>query len=229
MDLIDLFQRGGVAMYPILLCSIAAVTVFFERLWTLQRTRLIPKGFVQRFREFIAQGDLIGAGKWCETYGSSPLARVARAGLAHHGQGADMIRFMVTEVGGQEAVELERFQSVLGTVAYISPLLGLFGTVSGMIKAFDVISKHTVVDPPLLAAGISEALITTFAGLLVAIPVVVMDRYVQSRSERISLELEKKSVAIAEALIKESCATQPLRVLAASRQEEAVKTGQTLG
>lgn len=217
MDLVDLFQRGGMAMYPILFCSIAAVTVFFERLWALRRRRLIPDGFVRKFRDNIAQGDLAEAGKLCDTYASSPLARVARAGLAHHGQGADMIRFMVTEVGGQEAVELERFQSVLGTVAYISPLLGLFGTVSGMIKAFDVISKHTVVDPPLLAAGISEALITTFAGLLVAIPVVVMDRYVQSRAERISLELEKKSVAIAEALIKESQTTQPLRVLTPSR------------
>jgi biopolymer transport protein ExbB len=217
MDLIDLFQRGGMAMYPILLCSIAAVAVFFERLWTLRRRRLIPDGFVRAFRDHIAQGDLVAAGKLCEAHASSPLARVARAGLAHHGQGADMIRFMVTEVGGQEAVELERFQSILGTVAYISPLLGLFGTVSGMIKAFDVISKHTVVDPPLLASGISEALITTFAGLLVAIPAVVMDRYVQSRSERISLELEKKSVAVAEALIKESPTAQQLRVLTPSR------------
>jgi biopolymer transport protein ExbB len=109
---------------------------------------------------------------------------------------------MVSEVGGQEALGLQKYQSVLGTVAYISPLLGLFGTVSGMIKAFDVISQHTVVDPPLLAAGISEALITTFAGLAVAIPAVVMDRYVQSRSDRISLELEKKSIALTEILIR---------------------------
>jgi biopolymer transport protein ExbB len=124
---------------------------------------------------------------------------------------------MVSEIGGQEAEGLERHQSILGTVAYISPLLGLFGTVSGMIKAFDVISTHTVVDPPLLAAGISEALITTFAGLAVAIPVVVMDRYVRSRSQHISLELEKKSVAIAEALIKESPEAGPLKLLTRTR------------
>ena len=128
-----------------------------------------------------------------------------------------MIRFMVSEIGEQEAVGLERYQSILGTVAYISPLLGLFGTVSGMIKAFDVISKHTVVDPPLLAAGISEALITTFAGLAVAIPAVVMDRYVQSRSDHISLELEKKAVAITEALVKDPPDTSSLKLLASSR------------
>lgn len=217
MDLIDLFQRGGIAMYPILLCSIAAVTVFFERLWSLRRGRLIPEGFVRKFREHIGLGKPADAAELCDEHASSPLARIARAGLSHHAQGPDMIRFMVSEIGGQEAVGLERYQSILGTVAYISPLLGLFGTVSGMIKAFDVISKHTVVDPPLLAAGISEALITTFAGLAVAIPAVVMDRYVQSRSNRISLELEKKSVAIAEALIKEPPDNAALKLLASSR------------
>jgi biopolymer transport protein ExbB len=214
MDLIDLFQRGGIAMYPILLCSIAAVSVFFERLWTLRRSRLIPEGFVRKFREHIVAGQTAEAAKLCDAHATSPLARIARAGLTHHAQGADMIRFMISEIGGQEAVGLERYQSILGTVAYISPLLGLFGTVSGMIKAFDVISKHTVVDPPLLAAGISEALITTFAGLAVAIPAVVMDRYVQSRSEHISLELEKKSVAITEALVKGPADPASLKLLA---------------
>jgi len=218
MDLIDLIQRGGIAMYPILLCSVAAVAVFFERLWTLRGARLIPQGFVRNFREHLARGRLSEAAQLCDAHAYSPLARVARAALAHHGQGADMIRFMVSEVGEQEASQLERYQAILGTVAYLSPLLGLFGTVSGMIKAFDVISQHTVVDPPMLAAGISEALITTFAGLAVAIPAVVMDRYVQSRADRISLELEKKSVAIAEALIMASTDAASLKLHAASGQ-----------
>jgi biopolymer transport protein ExbB len=213
MDLVELFNRGGIAMYPILLCSIAAVSVFFERLWSLRRSKWIPEGFVQAFRELIARDRLAEAAELCDTHASSPLARIARAGLTHHAQGADMIRFMVSETGGQEAVALERYQSILGTVAYLSPLLGLFGTVSGMIKAFDVISKHTVVDPPLLAAGISEALITTYAGLAVAIPAVVMGRYVQSRSERISRELEKKAVAIAEALIQGSSEAETMKLV----------------
>lgn len=214
MDLISLFHSGGIAMYPILFCSIAAVTVFFERLWTLRRSRLIPHGFVKTFRDHLVQGRLEDSVELCARHSSSPLARITQAALAHRKQGADMIRFMVSEVGGQEAVHLERYQSVLGTVAYICPLLGLFGTVSGMIKAFDVISQHTVVDPPMLAAGISEALVTTLAGLAVAIPAVVMDRYVQSRAERISLELEKKSVAITVALIEDFSQPESMNLVA---------------
>ncbi|MGC9030300.1 MAG: MotA/TolQ/ExbB proton channel family protein [Desulfomonilaceae bacterium] len=202
LELINLFHRGGLIMYPILLCSIAAVTVFLERLWSLRHARILPDGFVRTFRDCVAQGRLADAQELCKRHASSPLSRIALAGLAHKEQGSDMIRFMVSEVGGQEALGLQKYQSVLGTVAYLSPLLGLFGTVSGMIKAFDVISQHTVVDPPLLAAGISEALITTFAGLAVAIPAVVMDRYIQSRADRIALELEKKSIALTEVLVR---------------------------
>lgn len=181
MDVIDLFHRGGIAMYPILFCSVAAVTVFVERLWALRRNRLIPKRFTKALKEEIAQGSAEEAVQLCDTQSSSAFSRIARAGLLNRTRGADMIRFMVAEVGAQETAVLEKYQSVLGTVAYLCPLLGLFGTVSGMIKAFEVISQHTVVDPPLLAAGISEALITTLAGLAVAIPAVVMDRYTQSR------------------------------------------------
>lgn len=201
-ELVNLFQRGGLIMYPILLCSIVALTVFLERVWSLRHANILPDGFVRTFRDHMAQGNLAETRRLCEMYSSSPLSRIALAGLTHREQGSEMIRFMVSEVGGQESLGLQRYQSVLGTVAYLSPLLGLFGTVSGMIKAFDVISHHTVVDPPLLAAGISEALITTFAGLAVAIPTVVMDRYVQSRTDRISLELEKKSIALTEVLIR---------------------------
>ena len=213
MDPIELFERGGIAMYPILLCSIAAVTVFFERLWSLRRGKLIPEGFIETFREHVTQGGLTGAAKLCDKFPKSPLARIAQAAIACYGQGADMVRYVVSEVTEQESIELERYQSILSTVAYLCPLLGLFGTVSGMIKAFDVISKHTVVDPPLLAAGISEALITTLAGLAVAIPAVVMDRYVNSRVERISLDLEKNSVALTAALTNESPDVPSLKAL----------------
>jgi biopolymer transport protein ExbB len=213
MDPIDLFERGGIAMYPILFCSVAAVTVFFERLWSLRRSKLIPKGFVKKFREQISQGGLAGAVKLCKRRPSAPIARIAQAGIDCRSKGPDMIRYMVSELVDQESVELERHLSVLSTVAYLCPLLGLFGTVSGMIKAFDVISKHTVVDPPLLAAGISEALITTLAGLAVAIPAVVMDRYIYNRVERISLEIEKSSVALTAALTEEPLDAPSLKVV----------------
>jgi biopolymer transport protein ExbB len=200
-NMIDLFHRGGVTMYPILLCSVAAVTVFCERLWALRRSRFIPKDFSTALREEILHGRVEKIEQLCDAHKTSALGRIAGTGLINRNRGADMIRFMIAEVGGQETAAFDRYQSVLGTVASLCPLLGLFGTIFGMIKAFDVISKHTVVDPPLLAGGISEALITTLAGLAVAIPAVVMDRYVQSRSNRLARDLEKEAVNITEAVV----------------------------
>lgn len=200
-NIVDLFHRGGVTMYPILLCSVVAVTVFCERLWALRQSRFIPKHFAKALRWEISHGSEDKVEQLCDAHRSSALGRIAGAGLANRNRGADMIRFMIAEVGGQETAAFDRYQSVLGTVASLCPLLGLFGTIFGMIKAFDVISKHTIVDPPLLAGGISEALITTLAGLAVAIPAVVMDRYTQSRSNRLARNLEKEAVKITEAFV----------------------------
>ncbi len=221
MDVIDLFHRGGIAMYPILFCSVAAVTVFCERLWALRRNRLIPKHFARALKEEVAEGNADKAIQLCETHPSSAFSRIARAGLLNRNRGAEMIRFMIAEVGSHETALLEKYQTILGTVAYLCPLLGLFGTVSGMIKAFEVISQHTVVDPPLLAAGISEALITTLAGLAVAIPAVVMDRYTQSRSNKLSRDLEKESVNLTEAIVLKFTDEAPL-ALDAPPSREAV-------
>lgn len=218
MDYWNFFQRGGIAMYPILFCSIMAVGVFFERLWVLRRKRIIPEDFTQSLHETVRQGHLTNAVDLCDRHASTPIGRVARAALAQYGRGAEMIKFTVSEIGGQEALSLERHQYILSTVAYLCPLLGLFGTVSGMIKAFEVISQHTVVDPPLLAAGISEALITTYAGLAVAIPAVVMDRYVQSRSALLAQELEKQSVALTQELIGQSSEERSLKLAASSQR-----------
>lgn len=200
MDVVDLFHRGGITMYPILVCSIAAVTVFCERLWALRRSRLMPKRLLRGLKKLVGEGNAEDALQMCAKKASA-FSRIARAGLENRNRGADRIRLAISETGAQETAGLDRYQSVLGTVAYLCPLLGLFGTVSGMIKAFDVISQHTVVDPPLLAAGISEALVTTMAGLAVAIPAVVMDRYVERRSIRLARDLEKESVSFAETLI----------------------------
>lgn len=206
--MLELFHRGGPVMYPLALCSVAALAVFLERLWSLRKSRSLPAGFGARFTEALSHGNLDTALSLCAEYSPYPVARIAKAGLVQAGESPEMIRFMVTEVGGQEAAGLERYQRIIATVAYIAPLLGLLGTVSGMIKAFDSISHHSLGDPALLAGGISEALITTAAGLVVAIPVVIMHKVVQSRASRISLELEKESVALTEHLIKYSQAAE---------------------
>jgi biopolymer transport protein ExbB len=202
--MVDLFYRGGLVMYPILLCSLAALTVFLERLWTLRRSRLIPAGLTSKLVDAISSGQIDQAIALCDANSYAPLARIAKAGLVQYGESPEMVRFMVSEIGGQEAARLERYQRVIGTVAYIAPLLGLLGTVSGMIKAFDVIATHSVGDPAHLAGGISEALITTAAGLLVAIPVVIMHKIIQSRASMLSLELDKEAVTLTEHLIKSS-------------------------
>jgi len=199
--MLDLFYRGGPVMYPLALCSIVALTVFLERLWSLRKARTIPQGFTQRILDASQEGGE-RALALCEAHISEPMARIAKAGLIQLGESPEMIRFIVSEVGSREAVGLEKYQRIIATVAYLAPLLGLLGTVSGMIKAFDTISTHSVGDPALLAGGISEALITTAAGLLVAIPVVIMHKIVQSRAAGLSRELEKESVALTERLIK---------------------------
>jgi biopolymer transport protein ExbB len=200
-------------MYPLLFCSVAAVTVFLERLWNLRKNRMIPPGFTKRVMEEVSAGALDQARALCDSPGASPMSRIAKAGLLQFGENPQMIRLMVSEVGGQEAVGLEKYLRWLATIAYIAPLLGLLGTVSGMIKAFDTIAVHSMGDPAMLAGGISEALITTAAGLMIAIPVVILHRIVQSRAARISLELDKEAVTLTEHLIKCSqSSTSPVRV-----------------
>ncbi len=204
MEILDLFNRGGPVMYPLLLCSVTALAVFIERLWSLRRKNVMPPGFTEKVIRQASDGAIEKAMALCDSVGDVPMSRIAGTGLIQCGESPEMVRFMVSEVGGQEAVRLERYQSVLGTVAYLAPLLGLLGTVSGMIKAFDTIYEHSMADPALLAGGISEALITTAAGLMVAIPTVLMHRIVQSRAAKLSLELEKESVTLTECLIKQS-------------------------
>ena len=202
LNFIELFHRGGPLLYPLFLCSFVAVTIFLERLWSLRKKKVIPKGFIEKLAQYVSVGKIEEALAVCDQNRRSTLARVARAGLIQIGESPEMIRFMIGEIGGQEAVGLEKNQRILATIAYIAPLLGLLGTVSGMIKAFEVISHQSVGDPALLAGGISEALITTAAGLVIAIPVVIMHKIVQGRADNLSLELEKESVTLTEHLIK---------------------------
>ncbi len=189
-------------MYPLLLCSIVALTVFLERIRSLRKRSVIPPGFTDTITREILREDVEAASAFCEAHISSPMARISRAGLSQIEESPELIRFIVAEVGSQEAMGLEKYQRILATTAYLAPLLGLLGTVSGMIEAFDTISQHTVGDPALLAGGISEALITTAAGLVVAIPVVIMHKIVQSRAAGLSLKLERESVTLTEHLIK---------------------------
>ncbi len=195
----DLFVRGGWLMYPIFLCSVVALGFFIERLFKLRRSRVLPRGLMQNVNDLILRHKLSDAIYLAQGHPSA-MARIYMAALRISGPPRQAIKEVVEEVGRREAADLEKYLQVLSTVASIAPLLGLLGTVSGMIKTFNVISYYGVGNPGTLASGISEALLTTAAGLSVAIPTLVGYRFVSSKAEGLILELEEQSLNLVEAL-----------------------------
>ncbi len=197
--MIDFFTKGGIFMYPILLCSITALAIFIERLWNLRRAQVIPRDLVSNVEDLIRREKIHEAAMLCQNNPSS-LAQIFLVGIKNFGRTREAIKEHLEEVGRQEGASLERFVEGLGTIAGVSTLLGLLGTISGMIKIFSVISTQTVVNPGSLAGGISEALITTYAGLTVAIPTIVMHKYLQSKSNGLILEMERRSIRLVDLL-----------------------------
>jgi len=197
--MISFFIKGGIFMYPILLCSIVALAIFIERLWNLRRSQVVPLDFVQEMEALTRKGNIPDAVMRCQ-HNRSSIARILLVGIKNFGKKREIIKEYLEEVGRQESASLERFVEGLGTIAGVSTLLGLLGTISGMIKIFSVISFQTVVNPASLAGGISEALITTYAGLTVAIPSIVMYKYLQSKTNALILEMEGHSIRLVELL-----------------------------
>ncbi len=186
-------MKGGVLMYPILLCSILTLAILFERLFALRRSRVIPEKFIIEVRDLVRQGRMEDAMTKCRLNDSS-IARVLMAGISRHTKPHQQIKEAIEDVGRLEAANLERFLTILGTIAGIAPLLGLLGTVTGMIKAFNVISHAGIGNPQMLAGGISEALITTAAGLVVAIPAFVFYKILRARVDKRILRMERVSL-----------------------------------
>lgn len=197
--MIDFFTKGGIFMYPILLCSVTAVAIFLERCWNLRRTQVLPLDLVREVEELIRRGSIPDAIMRCQQNRSS-IARILLVGIKNFGKRREVIKEHVEEVGRHESASLERFVEGLGTIAGVSTLLGLLGTVSGMIKIFSVISTQAVVNPGSLAGGISEALITTYAGLTVAIPTIVMYKYLQSKTNALIQEMEEHCIRMVDLL-----------------------------
>jgi len=198
----ELFVKGGVLMYPIALCSIIAVGIFFERMWVLRRGRVLPRDFLIEVEDLVLRRKRPEAISLCKRDNSS-IAHVIRVGIENYGKKRDVIKEKIEEVGRREAASLERYINVVGTIAGIAPLLGLLGTVSGMIKSFNIISVQGVADPASLAGGISEALITTAAGLVVAIPSFVIYRYLANKADSLILEMEENSIRMVDIVKRE--------------------------
>jgi biopolymer transport protein ExbB len=208
----EIVRAGGPLMWPIIACSIVAAAIILERLWTLQTKRVLPRDLLQKVTQLVEQNQVND--KVVEALEkNSPLGRVLAAGLASRYRGRAIVMERLEDTGRHVVVELERFLNTLGTIAGISPLLGLLGTVTGIIKAFNAINAGGMGDPRMLSGGISEALLTTAAGLMVAIPALVGYRYLRGRVDRIVVDMEKHAIQLVDQLetaaLRDPVAPQP--------------------
>lgn len=182
-------------MYPILLCSVIGWAIFMERMIAFVRVRLSLTKLQRSVLALLESKEIDEAVRLCAA-SRMPLAKILLVVLKNPGRRRSDLKALAEEVGEREAVALQRYLGLLGTIANIAPLLGLLGTVLGMIKAFNVIATQGVGTPATLGGGISEALITTAAGLTVAVPMILLHRYLSSRSDRLVLGLEEATMQV---------------------------------
>jgi len=195
----ELVKAGGWLMVPILLCSVIALAIIGERFWSLQRKRIIPKHLVAQIWHWHKNGQLDVA-RLNSIRFNSPLGRVLAAGLVNMSHSREIMKESIEDTGRHVVLELERYLNTLGTIAAITPLLGLLGTVIGMIKVFSAITTYGVGNPGVLAGGISEALITTAAGLTVAIPTLFFYRYFRGLVDALVVSMEKEALKMVEVM-----------------------------
>ncbi|MET0069132.1 MAG: MotA/TolQ/ExbB proton channel family protein [Candidatus Thiodiazotropha sp.] len=197
--MLELVKSGGWLMLPIIACSIVALGIVIERIWSLQRKRVMPEYLMRQILQ-LHRDDKLNLADLDKLKGSSPLGRILAAGLINRDHNKEVMKEAIEEVGRQVVHDLERYLNTLGTIASISPLLGLLGTVIGMIKVFSVIVTAGVGDPGVLAGGISEALITTAAGLSVAIPSLMFHRYFSGLIDRLVIGMEEQALKLVEVI-----------------------------
>lgn len=195
--MLELIKAGGPLMWPLLLCSIISLAIIAERFWSLQTKRIAPKNLLAQVWQWQKSGHL-DARRLQELRNNSPLGRILAAGLVNSRRDRDIMKESIEEVGRHVVHEMERFLNTLGTIAAITPLLGLLGTVIGMIKVFAVITAEGVGNPAVLAEGISEALITTATGLTIAIPSLMFFRYFHGRVDEHVVTMEQEALKMVE-------------------------------
>ncbi len=195
----ELVQAGGWLMVPILLCSVIAAAICVERFWTLRTAQIVPRNLLAQVWDWIKNNDMDNR-KLRELRLGSPLGQILAAGITNHRRGREQMKEAIEEVANQVVHEMERYLNTLGTVAAIAPLLGLLGTVIGMIKVFTSIKLEGTGNAALLAGGISEALITTAAGLTVAIPSLFFYRFFQRRVDELVISMEQEALKLVEVL-----------------------------
>ncbi len=197
--MLEIVQSGGWLMVPILLCSIVAAAICVERLWTLQRSRIVPKNLLAQIWSAVKTEDL-DTQKLRELRANSPLGQILAAGVANAKRGRDVMKEAMEEAASQVSHDMERYLTSLGIIASISPLLGLLGTVVGMIKVFTALMLEGAGNANVLAGGISQALITTAAGLSVAIPALIFHRFFLRRIDELVVTMEQEASKLVDIL-----------------------------
>jgi biopolymer transport protein ExbB len=195
----ELIKAGGWVMWPIILCSIAALAIIGERFWSLQKKYITPPGLVPQVQQWLAANEL-DESRIGMVRNSSPLGRVIAAGLVNRNHDRSVIKEAIEDTGRHVSQELERYLRTLGTIAAISPFLGLLGTVLGMIEMFSGIGTHGVGDPSIVANGIAQALVATASGLGVAIPSLIFYRYFRGRAQELLVDMEQEAIKVVEIL-----------------------------
>ena len=195
--MLELVKAGGWLMLPIIACSIIAVAIIAERLWSLRLGRVLPKNLVSQVWRWEKINQLTDE-HMRELQASSPLGSILAAGVVNRNSDRAVMKETIEDTGRHVVHELERYLNTLGTIAAITPLLGLLGTVIGMIKVFSTITTQGVGNPGALAGGISEALLTTAAGMSVAIPTLMFYRYFRGRVRMLVLRMEQEAMLMVE-------------------------------
>jgi biopolymer transport protein ExbB len=199
--MVELFIAGGNFMWPLLGMLLFGIAVSFERLWNLSRSSINTREFFAEVQEALKQRGPEGVAEVCSNH-RGPVASVIHAGLLRLDRGIDHVEKAIEESGAIEMAFLEKGMVWLSTVANIAPLLGFLGTVSGMIGAFDAIAQAGDVEPSIVASGISEALITTAAGLIIAIPIQAFHNFFVSKIDKIIIDMQESSTQFVDELIR---------------------------
>ncbi len=184
-------------MLPIILCSVAATAIVAERLWTLRLSRVAPPQLLGQVWKQIKDKKL-NSQALKELKASSPLGEILAAGLVNSKHGREIMKECIEEAASRVIHDLERYLNALGTIAAMAPLLGLLGTVFGMIQIFSAFMGEGMANAPVLAGGISKALVTTASGLIVAIPAVFFHRYLLRRVDELVIAMEQEAIKLVE-------------------------------
>jgi len=195
----EIIVAGGWLMGPIILCSIITIAITIERFWALNPSKIAPRNQLGQVWNWI-QTNQMDSDKLKELRRSSALGRILAAGLSNSRHGREVMKDSIEEAASQVVHEMERFLTILGTVATVSPLLGLLGTVFGMIEVFNNIVLMGSGNPGAFAGGISVALITTAAGLCVAIPAMISHRFFLRRMDTLVVTMEQEAIKLVDAL-----------------------------